>query len=221
MLGAEQPVVPSLRTDAERVAEMSAELAMGFAMLQGVTRGVSVFGSARTPVDDPAYAVARETARQLGEAGFSIVTGGGPGSMEAANRGARDAGTLSVGLNIDLPREQYSNPYVDIALHFEHFFARKVMFVRYSIAFVVLPGGFGTMDELFEALTLIQTGKVRHFPVVLLGRGYWAGLVNWIGDRMLEAGNVDPRDVGLLHLVDHPEEVCELVRAAAAEQGRG
>jgi uncharacterized protein (TIGR00730 family) len=220
MLGAQQPALPSLHTDAERVARMGAELAMGFASLRGVARGVALFGSARTPTHDPVYELARETARQLGETGFSIITGGGPGAMEAANRGARDAGALSVGLNIELPHEQHSNPYLDISLRFEHFFVRKVMFVRYATAFVVLPGGYGTMDELFEALTLIQTGTVRHFPVVLMDRAYWSGLIDWIGERMLGAGNVGPEDVRLLHAVDHPAEARDIVTAAAARQGR-
>jgi hypothetical protein len=194
---------------------MAAELRRGFAALSGVRRAVSVFGSARTPPDAPAYRTAREIGRALGRAGFTVITGGGPGSMEAANAGARDAGALSIGLNIDLPFEQHLNPYVDLALDFHYFFARKVMFVRYSGAFVVLPGGFGTMDELFEALTLIQTQKIRFFPVVLFGRSFWDGLVDWLRERMLAAGNISAQDVSLLRVTDSIDEVVAICASAA------
>jgi uncharacterized protein (TIGR00730 family) len=220
LLGAEQAAVVTLLSDAQRVARMREELALGFRTLTGVQRGVAVFGSARTPVGDPVYARAREIARRLGEAGFAVITGGGPGCMEAANRGARDAGALSVGLNIELPFEEHVNPYLDIDLTFHYFFTRKVMFVRYAVAFVVLPGGFGTMDELFEALTLIQTAKIRHFPVMLYGGGYWDGLVDWIRRRMLADANISAQDVELLQLVEDPAEIIATARAAAEQQGR-
>jgi uncharacterized protein (TIGR00730 family) len=217
LLGAEHPVVPTLRTDDERVASMSRELTMGFAAMRMVQRGVAIFGSARTHPDHPVYALSREVGQRLGEAGFTIITGGGPGAMEAANRGARDAGALSVGLNIELPHEQDPNPYLDLSLDFHYFFTRKIMFVRYSHAFVVLPGGYGTMDELFESLTLIQTRKiVRSMPVLLVGRDYWAGLVGWIRERMLAEGAVDENDLSLLHVLDEPDEVVDWVRDAVA-----
>jgi uncharacterized protein (TIGR00730 family) len=221
LLGAEHAVLESVHSDTERLERMRKEMGEGFAALAGVARGVSLFGSARTLPHDPGYAQAREVARMLGEAGFAIVTGGGPGMMEAANRGARDAGVASVGLNVELPFEQRFNPYVDIPLRFHYFFTRKVMFVRYSCAFVVLPGGFGTLDELFEALTLIQTGKILHFPVVLLGNHYWTGLLDWLRERMLAEGKISPADLGLLHVADSPEQAVAMVRRAAARQGRG
>ena len=220
VLAAEQTVVASERTDEQRVQRMRDELAMGFQALAAVHRGVAVFGSARTPRDHPSYALARATARALGAAGYSIITGGGPGVMEAANRGAREAGALSVGLNIELPHEQHSNEYLDIGLVFRHFFVRKVMFVRYALAFVVLPGGFGTMDELFEALTLIQTGKIRHFPVLLLDRDYWAGMLDWLRERMLADGNISLADLDLIDVVSGPDEVVAVVQEAALQQGR-
>jgi uncharacterized protein (TIGR00730 family) len=198
---------------------MCGELEMGFAALAEVRYGVSIFGSARTPPDDPQYTLAREIASTLGAAGFPIITGGGPGIMEAANRGARDAGATSIGLNIELPRERI-NGYQDISLEFHYFFTRKVMFVRYSAAFVVLPGGFGTLDELFEALTLIQTGKIRHFPVVLVGTGYWTGLLDWIRQRLLAEGKISTDDLALLALVDEPGQVLDAVWTGARLQGR-
>jgi uncharacterized protein (TIGR00730 family) len=197
---------------------MAAELREGFAALSGLDRAVAVFGSARTPPDHPRYAVACEIGRALGRAGFCVITGGGPGSMEAANRGAHEVGARSIGLNIDLPFEQHVNPYLDLALDFHYFFARKVMFVRYSNAFVVLPGGYGTLDELFEALTLIQTRKIRHFPVVLVGSGYWTGLVDWLRDTMLAEGNISPEDLTLLHITDSVDEVVEICKEAAEAQ---
>src|SRR6476646_11108521 len=177
LLGAERPEVASERTEHDRLDRMRSELQDGIDALRDMgCRAVSVFGSARTPSDHPDYALAREIARRLGEAGFGIVTGGGPGIMEAANRGARDAGATSVGLNIELPHEQGLNGYVDVGMTFHYFFTRKLMFVRYASAFLVFPGGYGTLDELFEALTLFQTGKVQRFPVVLAGSGYWVDL---------------------------------------------
>jgi uncharacterized protein (TIGR00730 family) len=198
---------------------MSAELERGFEVLhRSVTRGVAVFGSARTPEGTPAYELARTVGRALGEAGMSVITGGGPGAMEAANLGAREAGATSVGLTIDLPFEQDHPRYVDIEVDFHYFFARKVMFVRYSSAFVVLPGGYGTLDELFEALTLIQTGKIRYFPVVLVGSEYWCGLVDWLRERMLGAGNIDADDFGLLKVTDDIDEVVRICLSAAHRQ---
>jgi uncharacterized protein (TIGR00730 family) len=187
----------------------------GFDALAGVGAAASFFGSARTHPDDPDYALARETARIVGESGLAVITGGGPGIMEASNRGARDAGALSIGLNIELPFEQGGNGYCDIALDFHYFFARKIMFVRYASGFVVFPGGYGTMDELWEALTLIQTGKIVEFPVVLVGSGYWRGLVDWVRERMLDEGNISPEDLELLTLTDDPAEVRDLLMSAA------
>jgi uncharacterized protein (TIGR00730 family) len=220
LLAAEVAAVISTQTDAARVKRVQRELAEGFRALASVGAAVSVFGSARTPRDDPEYALAREVARTLGEAGFAIITGGGPGSMEAANRGAREADAPSIGLNIELPFEQGMNPHVELGLTFHYFFTRKVMFVRYASGFVVLPGGFGTLDELFESLTLIQTGKVSDFPVVLMGREYWAGLLDWIRERMLAEGKVGPDDLQLLTVTDDPAEVVEIMAGAAVRQAR-
>ena len=208
------------RSDPERLRRTEEELAMGFKALVGVDRGVTLFGSARTPRDDPEYALAREVARRLGQRGFAVITGGGPGIMEAANRGAREAGARSIGLNIELPFEQDLNEYVDLGLRFHHFFVRKLMFVRYASAFVVFPGGFGTLDELFEALTLIQTGKIRHFPVVLAGREHWDGLVDWLRERLLETGKVEAADIALLRSSDDPGEICALVAEGHERQLR-
>jgi uncharacterized protein (TIGR00730 family) len=204
--------------DAERIREIAQEFAKGFAALETVTRAVTMFGSARTAPEHPDYALVREVAALLGRAGFAIITGGGPGLMEAANRGARDAGALSIGCNIELPREQGLNAYVDIGLEFRHFFARKVMFVRYACAFVICPGGFGTLDELFEALTLIQTRTIRDFPVILLGAGEWDGLLAWLRERALAEGRIGTDDLGLLRWADEPAEVLELVQAAHRRQ---
>ena len=201
-------------TDATRLARMEAELALGFGALQQIGTGVSIFGSARTARDHPEYDLARHTAKLLGEAGFTIITGAGPGIMEAANKGAQEAGAPSVGLSIDLPFEQGENPYVDLPIEFHYFFTRKVMFVRYAGAFVVFPGGFGTLDELFEALTLIQTRKIRHFPVVLVGSAYWGGLVDWLRARVLGEGKISPSDLMLISVTDDPEEVVRLSRPA-------
>jgi uncharacterized protein (TIGR00730 family) len=220
LLGAEVPTIAVERTEAERLERIHHELVRGFKALEAVRCGVSVFGSARVAPDDPRYELARDIARRLGEAGFDIITGGGPGLMEAANRGARDAGALSVGLNIELPFEQRANAYQDIALTFHFFFTRKLMFVRYATGFVVLPGGFGTLDEFFEALVLIQTGKVRHFPVVLVGRDFWAGLIDWVRARLLAEGMIGPADVELVTVTDDPAEVVERIGAGAERQGR-
>jgi uncharacterized protein (TIGR00730 family) len=220
-LGDEPPEVRA--ADGERVHDIAAELARGFDALAGVGRAVTVFGSARTPREHRDYELVRKVGACLGEAGYAVITGGGPGSMEAANRGARDAGALSIGCNIELPHEQQSNPYLDIALRFRHFFARKVMFVRYASAFVIAPGGYGTLDELFEALTLIQTGTIRHFPVVLLGEGEWDGLLEWLRARALAEQHIEAEDLTLLRVVRNPSEVCEIVEDAhrrQREQGR-
>jgi uncharacterized protein (TIGR00730 family) len=200
--------------DAGLVRQIANEFAVGFDALSGLGPAVTVFGSARTPADHPYYDLTRRTAGALGRAGFAIITGGGGGLMEAANRGARDAGAVSVGANIELPHEQAPNAYLDISLRFTHFFARKVMFVRYAQAFVVAPGGYGTLDELFEALTLIQTGTVQHFPVVLLGgEAEWGGLVAWLSSRALEDHRIAPEDLELVTLSDDPEVVTAAVLA--------
>ncbi len=210
---------PAVRAaDAERVRDIAAELAGGFDALAQIGRAVTVFGSARTPHDHPHYALVREVGRCLGHSGYAVITGGGGGLMEAANRGARDAGALSVGCNIELPHEQALNPYVDIGLRFRHFFARKVMFVRYACAFVIAPGGYGTLDELFEALTLIQTATIRHVPAILVGDGEWDGLVQWLRTRALADHRIDADDLALLRVVKHPSEVCAIVDEALPRQ---
>ena len=175
---------------------------------------MTVFGSARTPHSHPDYALVREVGEHLGRAGYAVITGGGPGLMEAANRGARNVGALSIGCNVELPREQTFNPYLDIGLRFRHFFARKVMFVRYASAFVIAPGGYGTLDELFEALTLIQTATIRHFPVILLGDGEWDGLLQWLQTRALAQKHIDAEDLAVLRVVTEPSEVREIVDEA-------
>ena len=209
--------------DAERVRDIAAEFARGFDALATVRRAVTIFGSARTPREHPDYALVRKVGFRLGQAGYAVITGGGPGLMEAANRGARDSGALSVGCNIELPHEQSLNPYLDIGLRFRHFFARKVMFVRYASAFVIAPGGYGTLDELFEALTLIQTATIRHFPVILLGTGEWDGLLQWLRTRALAERHIAAEDLAKIHVVAEPSEVCEIVEAAwlrMCEHGR-
>ncbi len=197
--------------DPWRVLRIMGEYVHGFDALAEVGAAVAVFGSARTPAADPMYEAARDLGRRLAEAGFAVITGGGPGIMEAANRGARDAKGLSVGCNIELPKEQGLNPHVDLAVNFRYFFCRKTMFVKYSEGFVLFPGGFGTLDELFEALTLIQTRKIQKFPVVLFGSSYWGGLVDWLRRQVLGHGNVDADDVGLLTVTDSTEEACRVV----------
>jgi uncharacterized protein (TIGR00730 family) len=220
IIAAQETAVRSTLTDEDRLDRIADELRAGFDALSGVGAAASFFGSARTPPGDPDYEIARETARLVGESGLAIITGGGPGIMEAANRGAKDAGARSIGLNIELPFEQGGNPYCDIALNFHYFFARKIMFVRYASGFVVFPGGFGTMDELFEALTLIQTGKITEFPVVLVGSDYWSGLVDWLSERMLSEGNISPGDLELFSVTDDPLEVRDLLMSAAHRQAR-
>jgi uncharacterized protein (TIGR00730 family) len=220
ILAAQEAAVRSTLSDEDRIDRIAAELREGFDAMAGVSAAASFFGSARTVADDPDYKLARETARIVGESGLAIITGGGPGIMEAANRGAKDAGALSIGLNIELPFEQGGNPHCDISLEFHYFFVRKIMFVRYASGFVVFPGGFGTMDELWEALTLIQTEKIRHFPVVLVGSAYWRGMLDWVGDRMVNEGMIAPDDLELLRITDDPAEVRDVLMAAAHRQAR-
>jgi uncharacterized protein (TIGR00730 family) len=215
-LGDETPQVRA--ADSERVRDIAGEFARGFDALSRVDRAVTVFGSARTPREHPHYKLVRELGACLGRAGYAIITGGGPGLMEAANRGAHDVGALSVGCNIELPHEQALNSYLDIGLRFRHFFARKVMFVRYARAFVIAPGGYGTLDELFEALTLIQTATIRHFPVILLGDGEWDGLLDWLRARALAEQHISAADLAVLHIVKQPAEVCAIVDAAHQRQ---
>ncbi len=215
-LGDAPPVVRAAA--AARVRDIAGEFAAGFSALADVGAAVTVFGSARTPPEHPSYELVRELGRCLGRSGYAVITGGGPGLMEAANRGAREAGALSVGCNIELPHEQAPNPYLDIGLRFRHFFARKVMFVRYACAFVICPGGFGTLDELFEALTLIQTATIRHFPTILLGEGEWDGLLAWLRERALADGRIGPRDLELISLATDPEDVCAIVDAGRERQ---
>ena len=220
IIAAQEAAVRSTLSDEDRLERITDELRMGLDALNRVGAAASFLGSAPTPPHDPEYSLARETARLVGESGLAVITGGGPGIMEAANRGATDAGACSIGLNIELPFEQGGNTYCDIALEFHYFFARKIMFVRYASGFVVFPGGFGTMDELFEALTLIQTGKITEFPVVLVGTGYWRGLVDWLGERMLAEGKIAPADLELFTLTDDPLEVRDLLMSAAHRQAR-
>jgi uncharacterized protein (TIGR00730 family) len=220
IIAAQEEAVRSTLSDEDRIERIADEVRMGFDALAGVGSAASFFGSARTQPDDPDYLLARETARIVGESGMAIITGGGPGLMEAANRGAKDAGALSVGLNIELPFEQGGNPHCDISLEFHYFFVRKIMFVRYASGFVVFPGGFGTMDELWEALTLIQTDKIRQFPVVMVGTGYWRGLLDWVGDRMLAEGNIAADDLELWTLTDDPAEVRDVLHQAVHRQAR-
>jgi len=205
-----------LVSDADRIRN---EFLEGFRAVERIDRpAVTLFGSARVDEGHPGYEEAREVGRRLAEAGFAVVTGGGPGVMEGANRGAKEGGGLSVGFNIDLPHEQHENPYLDIELTFHHFYARKTMFVKAAEGFVIFPGGFGTLDELFESLTLIQTGKVLHFPVVLFDSDYWQGLLGWLRERPLAGGMISPEDIDLLHLTDSPAEA--VARVVDAYTGR-
>ena len=198
-------------TDTWRVFRIMGEFVEGFDDLATVTRGVAIFGSARTPQTDEFYAAAQETAALLAKAGFAVITGGGPGIMEAANRGAFEAGGLSIGCNIELPFEQRPNPYQTRTLTFKYFFVRKTMFVKYSNAFVIFPGGYGTLDEMFEALTLIQTRKIRNFPVVLFGSQYWGGMLKWIEEVMLKTSYIGAEDFKLFFVTDSPSEVVDIV----------
>jgi uncharacterized protein (TIGR00730 family) len=198
-------------TDTWRVFRIMGEFVEGFDELATLSRGVSIFGSARTLPTEADYKVAQETAALLAHAGFSVITGGGPGIMEAANRGAFEAGGISVGCNIELPFEQRPNPYQTLSLKFKYFFVRKMMFVKYSEAFVIFPGGFGTLDELFEALTLIQTKKIHNFPVVMYGTRYWGALMDWIREFAMKENKVSEADLHLLHLTDSPAEIVKII----------
>jgi uncharacterized protein (TIGR00730 family) len=204
-----------VHTDPWRVLRIMGEFVDGFDVLARVGLAVTVFGSARIKADSPYYAAAREVGAGIARRGFAVITGGGPGIMEAANRGANEAGGLSIGCNIELPHEQSPNPYANLSIDFRYFFVRKTMFVKYSEAFVVFPGGFGTMDELFESLTLIQTGKVKRFPVVLYGSRYWGGLLDWIRETLLLEGMVSADDLALVQVVDSPDEVCAIATGGA------
>jgi uncharacterized protein (TIGR00730 family) len=206
--------------DTWRVLRIQAEFVEGFGLLAELPRAVSVFGSARTPRGSEYYGVAVQLGAALADAGYAVITGGGPGAMEAANKGACDAGGMSVGLGIELPFEQELNEWVDVGVLFRYFFVRKTMFVKYAQAFVILPGGFGTLDELFEALTLVQTRKVTRFPVILFGSSYWSGLVDWIRDTMVAQGTVGPGDLELLHVTDDIADVVRVIQAADAARAQ-
>jgi uncharacterized protein (TIGR00730 family) len=208
------------RTDTWRVMRIMSEFIEGFDNLASVTKGVTIFGSARTHPEDPQYAAAQEVARLLALEGFAVITGAGPGIMEAANRGAKLGGGRSIGCNIELPFEQGANPYVDTLINFRYFFVRKTMFIKYSNAFIIFPGGFGTLDEAFEALTLIQTGKIYQFPVIMFGRHYWAGLIRWLQSRVLGERKISPGDLNLILLTDDPREACSAVLEAYESQQR-
>jgi len=214
-----------LDSDPWRSLRILSEFVEGFDALAGVGKAVTIFGSARIHEGDPWYAKARELAAKLAHEHFAVITGGGPGIMEAANRGCHEAGGLSIGCNIELPHEQSVNPYVDLAVEFRYFFARKTMFVKYADGFAIFPGGFGTLDELFESLTLIQTGKIRHFPVVLIGTEYWAGLLDWLRTEAIGWGNIGPEDLALMMCTDDMDEACRLLTTAstrrAEEAARG
>ncbi len=211
---------PFLNTDPWRALRILAEFVEGFDALATLGPAITVFGSARVDRDSPIYETAREIGRRLALEGFAIITGGGPGVMEAANRGCQEGGGMSVGCNIELPHEQDINPYVDLGVEFRYFFARKTMFVKYADGFVILPGGFGTMDELFEALTLIQTGKIRHFPIILVGSEFFSGLLDWFRGRLLADGMIAPGDVDLIAVTDDPAEVVEIVKRASRRRAQ-
>jgi uncharacterized protein (TIGR00730 family) len=208
-----------LDTDPWRALRILAEFVEGFDALAGLGPAITIFGSARVDERSPIYQTAREIGRRLAAEGYAIITGGGPGVMEAANRGCQEGGGMSVGCNIELPHEQSTNAYVDLTVEFRYFFARKTMFVKYADGFVILPGGFGTMDELFESLTLIQTGKIRHFPIVLVGTAYYAGLIEWIRARLLADGMIEPGDIDLITVTDDPAEVVRIIRLGSRRQG--
>ena len=205
-----------LHEDPWRVLRIQSEFVEGFGALTGIGPAISVFGSARTPKDAAAYEQARAVGASLANAGYAVITGGGPGMMEAANRGAHEAGGLSVGLGIELPHEQGLNEYVDLGVNFRYFFARKTMFIKYSDGFVVMPGGFGTMDELFEATTLVQTQKARSFPIVLVGQDYWGPLLDWMSTTMVAEGMISADDMNLLQLADNAEQAVDLVVSGAS-----
>jgi uncharacterized protein (TIGR00730 family) len=206
-------------TDPWRVFRIMGEFVEGFDELATLSRGIAVFGSARTKPDDPDYKAAQETTALLAAQGFAVITGGGPGIMEAANRGAFEAGGLSIGCNIELPFEQRPNAYQTLSLTFKYFFVRKMMFVKYSLAFIIFPGGFGTLDELFEALTLIQTRKIRNFPVVLFGSHYWSGMLDWLRAVVLQDGKIAEPDMAIFHVTDSPSEVVDIVMKSQSSLG--
>jgi uncharacterized protein (TIGR00730 family) len=210
-----------VHTDPWRVLRIQAEFVEGFGLLAELGPAVSIFGSARTQRGSHAYLTAEAIAGGLVKAGYAVITGGGPGIMEAANKGAVEGGGVSVGLGIELPTETGLNDYVEMGLEFRYFFVRKTCFIKYSQAFVVLPGGFGTMDELFEALTLVATGKITTFPIVLVGRSYWSGLLGWLQDTMLAEANIGHAEFGLISVADEPQEVVEIIRQAHAGQAPG
>lgn len=203
--------------DSWRIFRIMAEFIEGFEVLSKIPAAVSIFGSTRTRPKDNDYQKAEETARRLVKEGYAIATGGGPGIMEAANKGAKEAGGVSVGLNIDLPEEQKPNKYIGTYLNFRYFFVRKVMFVKYAVAFVIFPGGFGTLDELFEPLQLIQTQKIKPFPVILVGKEYWRGLLNWIKEVLLARGKISSHDFNLFHIVEEPEEIVSFIKEKRGE----
>jgi uncharacterized protein (TIGR00730 family) len=219
IIHAEWPSVASTQSEDERIARVERELRRGFELLGDIAPAVCVFGSARTAADHPEYEKARAVGRSLAEAGFAVVTGGGPGTMEAANRGAQDAGALSVGLNIELPHEQALNPYCDIGMEFHYFFTRKLMFVRYSDAFVIFPGGYGTLDEMFEFLTLNQTGKTPDKPVVMVGEDYWSGLFDWMRSRLLAEGRISPEDLEIPVFSEDPEAIVAFACSGTLKAG--
>lgn len=208
-----------LEEDTWRVLRILSEFVEGFEALAGVGAAVAVFGSARTKPGTAEYELARQVGEAAAKAGFAVITGGGPGAMEAANRGAHEAGGLSIGCNIELPHEQHLNPYVDVSVQFHYFFARKTMFVKYADAFVIMPGGFGTLDELFESITLIQTGKIRNFPVVLIGHAYWDGLLAWMREVQVPAGTIAAADLDLFRVTDDPAEAVAIIAAYAKANG--
>ena len=214
------PRIDFTRTDPWRVMRIMGEFIEGFDTLASVDKAVTIFGSARIGPEDPHYDAAMETARLLAQAGFAIITGAGPGIMEAANKGARLGGGRSIGCNIELPFEQGANPYVDTLVNFRYFFVRKTMFIKYSVAFIIFPGGFGTLDELFEALTLIQTGKIYRFPVILFGRYYWAGLLRWLQARVLSEGKISEGDLDLMLVTDDPAEAVQAILSAYRSLGK-
>jgi uncharacterized protein (TIGR00730 family) len=207
-----------LDSDPWRSLRILAEFVEGFDALAAVGKAVTIFGSARLAEGDPYYDKARQLGANLARAGFAVITGGGPGIMEAANRGCHEKGGLSIGCNIELPHEQSVNAYVDLGVEFRYFFARKTMFVKYADAFAIFPGGFGTLDELFESLTLIQTGKIRHFPVVLIGTEYWAGLLDWLRREPIARGTIDPEDLDLLDCTDDMDEACRMLTAGVTRR---
>jgi uncharacterized protein (TIGR00730 family) len=208
-----------VHTDPWRVLRIQSEFVEGFGLLAELPRAVTVFGSARTSPDEPDYRLGRRLGARLAESGYAVITGGGPGVMEAVNRGASEAGGVSVGLGIELPFEQRLNDWVDLGVNFRYFFVRKTMFVKYAEAFIIMPGGFGTMDELFEALTLVQTRKVNQFPVVLMGSAYWSGLLDWLRRAAVGGGFIEPGDLDLISVTDDVEEALQIIRAADRARG--